>query len=362
MKPCTPCSIAVAAAALFATASATAQDTSSVQVYGIFDIGVEVNDTGAPGSSNLWLVNSGNMSATRLGFRGTEDLGGGLKALFNIEMGVALDTGGTISLPDSPGAIWGRRAVVGLQGAFGSLYLGRDYTPGFWTVLQTDRFRYGLPGTVSTPSQISATRANNGIFYNTPTMGGLTGRFAVALGSEGTTAAKDQGRLYSGSVDFRSGNLFLSAAVQRRRDLSPGSTTETTAMKEAGFGGEYKAGSLTFSAGYWGADPVTATTDAVTKSDAYWLGASLEVGVGVVSAQVAQTKLEVIGRGEGKATNFGLSYSHALSKRTNVYAAVGGVSNDEMTRLALNTGSQRVGGAVFGADPRAAIVGVRHTF
>lgn len=354
--------LTIAAAAATGALPAAAQTAPSVQIYGIIDLGVEANDSGATGAGTSVLVNSGNMAATRLGFRGTEDLGGGLKAVFNLEMGLNVDTGAQVSLPDQPGSLFARRSVVGLQGGFGELYLGRDYTPGFWTLVQTDRFRYGLPGTVSTPSQISLTRASNGIFYVTPALGGFTGRLALALGQEGATPAHDQGRAYGVSLDYRNGNLFLSAAAQQRRDITPGSTTQTTAFKESGFGGEYRLGEWTFSAGHWRTDPVTATAGAVDRSRATWLGTGLGVGTGQINLQVTRTDVRSVARADGRAWTYGLAYSYPLSRRTTLYAGVGGVKNDSNARLALNTGSQRVGGAVFGADPRAVLVGIRHTF
>jgi predicted porin len=361
MYTCSRSTLAIATATLLG-APAAAQTTSGLQIYGILDMGIEVNDTGAPGPSRNTLANSGNLSATRFGFRGTEDLGGGLKALFNLEMGIHMDTGTPVSLPDEPGSFFARRSVVGMQGSFGEIYLGRDYTPGFWTLVQTDRFRYGLPGTVSTPSQISATRASNGVFYTTPTMAGFTGRLAAGLGLESPTTPKDRGRVYGASIDYRNGDLFLSAATQRRRDLVPGSATATTYFKEGGLGGEYKAGKWVFTAGHWRTDPVTATAGAVDKSKAYWLGAGVAVGVGQVNLQVTRTTVKPVGMAEGHALTYGVSYQHPLSKRTTLYAAYGAVKNDSSTRLPLNTGSQRVGGAIFGADPSALVAGIRHSF
>lgn len=362
MNPKHRCALAIAAAAVAANTPAAAQTTSSLQIYGIIDLGLEVNNSGAGGAGRNVLVNSGNMSANRLGFRGIEDLGGGLKAVFNLEMGINVDTGALVNLPDQPGALFARRSVVGLQGAFGELYLGRDYTPGFWTLVQTDRFRYGMPGTVSTPSLISMTRASNGIFYVTPTIGGLTGRMAIAFGQEGATPAKDQGRAYGLSVDYRNGEVFLSAAAQQRRDLVPGSTTRTTAFKESGLGGEYRLSGWTFSVGHWRTDPVTATAGAVDKSRASWLGTGLSVGAGQITVQVTRTDVNSVARASGRAFTYGVAYAHSLSKRTTLYAGVGGVKNNEDARLPLNTGSQRVGGAVFGADPRAVVAGMRHSF
>ena len=99
------------AAVVFASLPLAASAQSSVTVYGVMDAAIAHEDTGAPnGSRNV--VNSGNQSSSRLGFKGTEDLGNGLKAMFNIEAGVALDTGAADS------ALFGRRAVVANKASY----------------------------------------------------------------------------------------------------------------------------------------------------------------------------------------------------------------------------------------------------
>jgi len=348
---------------LAALASLPAYAQTEVKVYGLLDVGLEMNSTGVAGSGSTKMMNTGNQAGTRLGFLANEDLGDGLIAQMNVELGFYVDTGSIITYGETGGTFFGRRSVVGLNDTrWGELMLGRDYTPGFWTLIQTDRFRYGLPGTVSTPSQISSTRANNGVFYKTPNLGGFTGRLTWTAGLEGTTPAADQGRLLAASGDYKAGNLFLSAAYQERRDLLPGSTTQTGKFKEGGGGIEYTFKPYVVTAGYWTTDPITATTDAVDKTKAYWIGAGMDVGLGQFNVQVARTELDYFGRGKGNALTYGVSYTYLLSIRTALYAAYGGVKNNDGARLALNTGSQRVGGVVFGADPHAVIVGMRHTF
>lgn len=334
---------------------------SSAQIYGVLDAGLEVGRTGVAGEGSVTRVNTGNQAANRLGFRATEDLGGGLKANMNLEAAFAADTGAILTLGEVASTFFARRSIVGLQGGFGELTLGRDYTPGFWTLVQVDRFRYGLPGTVSTPSNITITRANNGIFYNTPAMGGFTGKFAYTLGEESATT-HDLGRVTSVSMEYKSGGLFASLAATVRKDFAPGSTTRTTSFKEGGGGIEYSTGPYTVDVGYWTTDPVTATADAIDKSRAFWVGGGYTMGPGQINVQVARTRVDIVGRGRGSALTYGVSYTHALSKRTFLYAAYGGVNNDAGARLPLNTGSQKTGGAAFGADPRATVVGMRHVF
>lgn len=349
----------VIAAAACAAGAAHAQ--SSVQIYGILDAGLQISDTGANGGERKTELATGNSAGTRLGFRGTEDLGGGLKGVFNLEMGISNDTGTLLTFGESADTVFGRRSVVGLQGGFGEVLLGRDYTPGWQTIFRTDRFRFGLPGTISTASGLVVSRANNGIFYTSPVFGGFRGRLAYTFGAE-STRPSDLGRLAGVNLEYRAGGLYLSAAAQQRRDLVPGSTTQTTSLREWGAGAEYETGRFGFSGGFWRANPVTATTGATDASRAVWLGASMKLGAGEVMAQVTRTQFDVFRRGEGHATTAGLAYVYHLSKRTSLYAGLGKVNNDANSRLALNTGTVRVGGSVFGADPRAALVGMRHDF
>ena len=334
---------------------------SSLTLYGIMDAGVMASDTGAPGEGRQVQLATGNSAGTRLGFRGVEDLGGGLKAVFQQEMGIANDTGAILTFGEPGNVVFGRKSVVGLQGGFGELYLGRDYTPAWWAIFRTDRFRFGLPGTTATSSGVLMTRANNGIFYVTPSFRGWRGRLAYTFGAE-AASPDERGRLLGGAIEYKSGPLFVTAAMQRRKDLAPGSTTETASMTERGGGVEYDFGRHAVSAGYWQADPVATSAGAVDRSRAVWLGASTKVGIGKVQLQVTHTRLEVVGRGDGRALTAGVSYLHPLSKRTTLYAGYGMVNNDSNARMPLNTGTVRVGGRTFDADPRALLVGMRHDF
>lgn len=353
--------IAAALAVTAAAGTCTVHAQSSVQIYGILDAGVQWSDTGVPGGARKLELATGNSAGTRLGFRGTEDLGGGLKGLFNLEMGISNDTGTLLTFGESADTVFGRRSIVGLQGGFGEVLLGREYTPGWQTIFRTDRFRFGLPGTISTSSGLVVSRASNGIFYNSPVIAGFRGRLAYTFGAESADPG-ELGRLVGANIEYRSGPLYLSAAAQTRRDLAPGSTTQTATMREHGVGAEYEAGRFGFSGGYWRTDPVTATAGATDGSRAAWLGASMRVGAGRIQAQVTRTKLDIFGRGEGRALAAGLAYIHSLSKRTSLYAAIGKVNNDANARMPLNTGTSRIASTVFGADPRAALVGIRHDF
>lgn len=346
-----------AALVLLGAAAAGVHAQSNVKIYGLLDAGIEYNTGGAPGEKSVWRMNTGNQAGTRLGFLVNEDLGGGLMATANIEMGYYVDTGSVITYGEPNGTFWGRRSVAGLRSnTWGEVVLGRDYTPAFWTVIQTDRFRYGLPGTVSTPSGIVVTRANKGVFWTSPKLGGLTARAMVAASD--ATVPRDH--MVGGSLDYKAGNLFLSFAAQKRGEPA---SKPNTGVKEFGGGAEYSFSPFVVTAGFWSADPDVLTSGAVDKSKAFWIGAGYDVPLGQINLQVTQTKVDIVGNPtQGKALTYGLSYTYLLSKSTALYTGVGRVSNDANARLALNSGSQRAGGTVFGSDPRSIIAGMRTSF
>lgn len=353
IRPCQlPCIPAITATLLALASSATVAQ-SSVSLYGLIDVGVQLNTTGAPGSEWTKAMTSGNQSASRLGFRGSEDLGGGLQAIFNLEAGINTDAGDIAGYGTT--AFFARRSVVGLKGNFGQVMLGREYTPGFWNVHQLDRHAFGLPGTISTASQLQDSRADNGIFYTSPSFGGVTGRLSYAFGESVA------GKLLAGSVEYRDDRLFASAAVQRRDVLAKPSLSSGNNL-EGGFGLGYKFGRVSTNAGFWKTDVHATQSGALQATKSIWVGLGITSGVHALYGQVARTEFDRIGAAGGRAFNYGVAYNYTLSKRTNLYAAYGGTNNDAGSSMALQTGSVRVGGSVRGADPRALVVGVRHSF
>ena len=188
----------IVAAVAGALAAPLAIAQSNVTIYGIADVGVEWGDSGF---GNKFRVQSGQASGSRLGFKGSEDLGGGLKANFTLEMGFALDNGQLTThnsqttnsasiiktAPTTTGTvIFARQAWAGLSGNFGEVNLGRQYTPLFWVLLNSDPVGAGTGATpfnlyllgphATPPDNTQSTRrarSDNSITYKTPTIGGF---------------------------------------------------------------------------------------------------------------------------------------------------------------------------------------------
>ena len=232
--------IALAALGAFAGA-ASAQ--SSVTLFGILDTGIRAVKNG-DGSTVKSLTNDG-LAASRIGFRGEEDLGGGLKAAFWIESGVGLDVGSAgsstgVGVTGTPGAsasqaakFFNRRATIGLLGPFGEVRLGRDYVPTFSNLSAFDS--YGAVGVGSVLNLMGASgaingigplgsgagtlvRADNSVAYFLPgNIGGVYGTVMAAMG-EGTNATNgNNGRYVGGRVGYAAGPLNVAGAYGRTR-------------------------------------------------------------------------------------------------------------------------------------------------
>ena len=156
------------AALLACSGSAFAQ--SNVTLYGVADVYMQF----AKGDQSSKSLESGGLSGSRLGFKGREDLGDGLKAFFQLETGMAMDTGKTTQ----GGVFFGRQALVGLSGGFGSFSAGRQYTPHFIALDADDPFETGAGSAVSSGIvTVLASRANNSLVLKD----GQTSPFTTAV-------------------------------------------------------------------------------------------------------------------------------------------------------------------------------------
>ncbi|HEX2530619.1 MAG TPA: porin, partial [Burkholderiaceae bacterium] len=176
---------------------------TSITLYGIVDAGIVYERGGAAG--NVSKLTSGVQSGTRLGFKGTEDLGGGLSAKFVLETGIAADTGGF----NQNGTAFGRQAYVGLDGGWGSITLGRQYTPHYLTLLEIDPFKIGLAGDAQN-LMTSTTRMNNTVKYTTPSWGGFVGELAYGFGEVPDDSTAD--RQMGASIGYANGPLVVELA------------------------------------------------------------------------------------------------------------------------------------------------------
>ena len=289
---------------------------SSVTLYGTVDLNGRYikND----GSSKRVSLSQDGINSSQLGFRGVEDLGGGLKASFVLLAGVNADTG------SANNQFWNRRATVSLSGGFGEVRLGRDYTPTFWNTTIFDVFGTNGLGDSSGVKQLAApdyVRANNTIGYFLPSnIGGVYGQAMVAAG-EGNNA----GRYVGGRVGFAAGPFDVAVAYSQERVLSLGSGNQ---YKTFNIGGSYDFGFLKLM-GYYNQEKIPTNKDKI-----FSFSGLVPLGQGEIHAGFEQSKLD---SNSNKVKKYALGYVYNLSKRTALYATGAIVDNGNASQVTLGS-------------------------
>ena len=337
--------IALACASAFA-GSATAQ---SLTTYGIVDMGF-VAESGGPNGS-IDKITSGAQSGTRLGFKGTEDLGSNMKALFVLETGIAADKGGF----NQANTAFARQSFVGIQSDAGTLTLGRQYTPFFLTLnAVADPFASGLAGNAQNLIPTSGIRMDNAVKYVTPIFSGVSAEVAYGFGEN--TAGNDRtGRNIGGSIGYSDAKLNVRLAYHRANDTPAAAATinnltDTSTMLAANYNFEV---AKVFAA--YSDNDQQNTSTGLGKSRDFLLGVSVPYGNHTFIASYINKD----GRSTSNldATQFGLGYTYALSKRTNLYAAWAAIDNKRGS-LTYKVGNN----SEPGSGDTAFNLGVRHTF
>lgn len=355
--------IALGFTALLAVVCGQARAQATVTIYGVADAGVEYQKASAgssgPATSSMNLVN-GTFGASRFGLRGSDDLGGGLRAFFQLEHGFNIDDG-TVNGP----AFWGRKSIVGLSGSWGEISLGRDYTPGFWAQFFTDVnafAMYGNSGTMSAFAFTGMLRASNGIYYVSPEINGFRGRLTYTLGDESATAPKDAGRIIGLSGEYRSPTLSAGIFHQERKTVFPASSTRSESNVYQGITGLYNFGQWAVSGGFARFDPAgpNTATSGVVKS--LWSGVIYRFGISDVRFNLGHMTTDVTVPLKGKSMLIGVNYSYHLSKTTNLYVGAGRVSNNVSAQFGLEGGSRAIPNRGRGSDTTAVGAGIRTLF
>jgi predicted porin len=279
--------------AILAAAAGAAAAQSSVTVYGKVDLGLRK----AVGASNSELATG---SDGRLGFKGTEDLGGGNRAFFNIEHRFFPNTG-----VQDGGQFWKGISQVGLGGAYGQVALGRQYVAAF-SLIQNQIDPFGgdtvaqLRDVGFRVASIARTRVDNSIRYDFSANG-----LNVALSSAESTANGGPDRPLSVAANYKVGSLFVGAGYE-----NPAGVNDNIMS----LGAAYTLGAATLSAGYSKGD-----TNANVTAKGVMVGLNWALGSGELKAAAGTQK-------QGSTTTaqkVGLGYHHALSKRTTIYTDVG---------------------------------------
>ncbi len=323
LVPSSSAVLLVAASALWSTA---VQAQSSVQVYGLIDL--SAGQFQVAGANKVKRLDSGNRSTSYLGFRGSEDLGGGLKAGFTLDGFLLADSGSAGRVPGVD-PHWGRNANVSLSGSFGMLRLGRMGPPLFVSTLSFNSFGdsfgyspsirqyYALPH--GTPL-IGDSGWSNAIGYSMPRIGGFSGNLMVAAGEGAATA---RGPNVGANLVYADGPLAFTVALQKveaqgalGRPIAafPGFSSQSALQ----FGASYDLKFAKFFVQY-GSIETKATREVDTRN--LNLSLSVPMGGGALLAAYGNSESSTQGlAGKAKSDILSLGYSYPLSKRTEVYA------------------------------------------
>lgn len=348
----------------------TAARAQSVTVFGVVDAAVEhVTRVGPAGSGLTRMPSLTGSVPSRIGFRGVEDLGDGLRAVFTIEQGFAPDTGGL----SQGGRAFGRQAFVGLSGPWGTVSFGRQYTMLFWSILESDVLGPAIYGTGSLDPYIPNARADNALAWR-GTFGGWMLGAAYSFGRDAVNAGNPAGTNCPGELSADAKACREWSVLARYDDASwgvawardtirggPGAFAglSTSALSDSRLSanGYVKVGSVKASLGlvrrHNGASLSTPRSD-LWYAGLVWSAAPAWILDGEL------LRLDYAGSAD-QAWLVAARATYALSRRTALYGTAGAVSNKGSLALSVSAGA---GGSNPrpGAGQTGITAGLRHAF
>ena len=416
---------------LFALAALTiagvASAQSSITLFGVVDAAVSgyknqaETPFGATVSKSQSVLSSSGYSSSRIGFRGTEDLGGGLAASFWLEGGMTNDNGNGAAT--GGGVNFNRRSTVGLSGVFGEIRLGRDYTPTFWSdavfdpmgaagvganliITASGGVTLGVPNSGFQSNRNYARASNSVSYFLPPELGGLYGQVMYAFNEQtayepgnltppginaivanpALAAVADNarvGRYVGGRIGYAKGPFDVAIAYAASTIGSNYYLGSTTTLNILNLGASYDFGAVKLFGEYSNnkqkTDLATNTFNpfGMTKPGANGglIGATVPVGVGLIRASYGVIKYNNVNLNlfhvgpEPEADQFAIGYVHNLSKRTALYTTIAKLSNKNGAALAVTGSPGYFTGVIPGgggaAVPNKSVgydVGIRHAF
>ena len=378
-------------AALAVCGLASAQ--SSVTLFGVVDAGVTYQSntardtvTGLSNKQSKWSLGNSGYNSSRIGFRGTEDLGGGLAASFWLEAPITNDDGATGV------STFNRRSTVSLSGGFGELRLGRDYTPTFWNDTVFDPFGTNGSGTnvISTVSgnttinNANYVRASNSVgYFLPPNLGGFYGQLQYSFAENTSTSAtsttaatsSSAGRYVGGRFGYANGPLDIALGVGRSTALDTAALERS--VQTINLGASYDFGPVKLFGELSNVKnkfDYSAAADTHDSYNGYLIGATVPVGAGLIRVAYSQVRYNEGAAGvtgeDPLARKLAVGYVHNLSKRTALYATVARVNNRNDVNytgslVSASTTGYGSTGVGFSGLPRSSTgydFGIRHAF
>jgi predicted porin len=338
----------IALAVLGAFSGAAFADGSNVQLYGTIDLGITHYTGIAAGGTNSVSttgLSSGVNDASAIGIKGTEDLGGGLSALFDVETGfcaAGTNQGDNVGQAASQtyctgGGFMQRQSYAGLAGGFGTVLAGRLYHPGFNHEAAVDPFGDGTTGQIDNTSvigQLGLARASQVVAYVTPTFSGFSGiaaySFAPSTGTVPTLSASTSNVPRAVVLDGAYGAGPITGSVTYTQ-VSNAQNNPTTHVNDGADKLWVLTGSYDFGVAKLGAVYQRVTADYTVGNENSWmLGGTVPVGAGafLLSYSENNNSLGVSNATADTSKQVAVGYTYNLSKRTSLYTSYAHLSND----------------------------------
>jgi predicted porin len=350
--------LATAIASAFAANSAFAQ--SNVQVYGLMDAGVEYLTKAGANKSNMWKVTSGGLNTSRWGIRGSEDLGGGTKALFNLEGGIFLDTG------TQDGVLFKRAAVVGLENAYGSVLIGHAFTTVYDFMIAYDPMSYSpnyswvLAGSATGVSKYGITSSFDNLVKYQGKFGDFKIGATMGLGEQAEGQASS--RKFALGGNYASGPMGLVVTYERINGNMVAPTGNRDATKAIHLAGSYVIGDYKAIIGardykLAAGKPATAELQART----YWAGLAYKLtpAATIIGAAYYQDVRNVAPNQDADPLMIVLRAKYAMSVRTDLYTTIGHVKSENGKGTGLSRDEASCGCVT---SQNGVTVGIQHRF
>jgi len=367
--------IALAVASL---ASGAALAQTNVTMYGIVDAGYLYSSGNQPGGGTNTFsgISSGISAGNRIGFKGSEALGNGLKAVFTLEYGLDIDTNQGVGT----GGLNARQQFVGLASdKLGTVALGRQYAPGFNASARNsalDATDLAIQSNLSVLSGMSITpnspaRFNNAITYTSNNYSGFNFSAIYGFGEEGVNNSTSDGGKYGVGANYANGPINVDLVYQGRQNVVVPTTPKDYTGKDINewyLGGSYDFKVVKLFASYQELySQTTRATPTFKGSDLWTVGINAPIGAGTASLSYGELSLDNTTMKDGSSWGAGTMYSYPLSKRTSVYAAYSYFSNDKyslpmQTQLAPITSPGNPGIGAVGESNYAIGAGMTHSF
>jgi predicted porin len=320
--------------ALCAFAS-VAQAQTSVTVYGSYDAGLRnLTNVDRAGNNKLAISSTGTYDSNRLGFRGTEDLGGGTSVHFDLETGFNSGTG---ALDNTANLLFNRYSFVGVTGKYGTVDLGRKFTVAHDVIYGYDPFNLKfLSITLAGPSTSSAGARNSNDIMYIGNFGGLTARAEYSLGEQAGSATN--GSTEAVGLSYAQGPISFGGAYTKKKTSVVANTAPYLDYDHYTVGGAYTFGPFRATVGYVNEDQKTVGSVGDTTNKYAWGGLNYTVSSNIALTTAYYTLKNTTAGVNGKKNVAMLGAVYYLSKTFYFYGEIDNTSYKDgyVTNLALN--------------------------